>query len=97
MTVTSVKEGKCVTGHYRNGGRQCRPGYRRDSAAVPATVTTAAGALAVGCGGGCLFRFVGVAGGLFLGGALALGYRLEVDLFRWNAVELAAQQLLDRR
>src|SRR5690606_28535294 len=78
-------------------GRQCRPDYRRDSATVPATVTAVAGTLAVGCCGGCLFRFVGIAGGLLLGRALALGYRLEVDLFRWNAVELAAQQLLDRR
>src|SRR5690606_31263136 len=67
------------------------------AAVVAAAVPAVAGAFAVGgCGGG-LFGFHGIVGGLFLGAAVALGYRLEQFFLRRHALQLATQQLLDRR
>src|SRR5690606_8974607 len=67
------------------------------STTVPSAIPAVARTLAVGCRRSGLFGFVGVAGGFLLRGALKLGHGLEVDLLRWDAIELAAQQLLDRR
>src|SRR5690554_2437614 len=67
------------------------------AAVVAAAVPAVAGGFAVGgCGGG-LFGFHGIVGGLFLGAAVALGYRLEQFFLRRHALQLATQQLLDRR
>src|SRR5690606_17329994 len=67
------------------------------AAVVAAAVPAVAGAFAVGgCGGG-LFGFHGIVGGLFLGAAVALGYRLEQFFLRRHALQPATQQLLDRR
>src|SRR5690606_41250295 len=65
------------------------------AAVVAAAVPAVAGAFAVGgCGGG-LFGFHGIVGGLFLGAAVALGYRLEQFFLRRHARQLATQQVLD--
>src|SRR5690606_25138605 len=62
------------------------------AAVVAAAVPAVAGAFAVGgCGGG-LFGFHGIVGGLFLGAAVALGYRLEQFFLRRHALQLATQQ-----
>src|SRR5690606_18524744 len=56
------------------------------AAVVAAAVRAVAGAFAVGgCGGG-LFGFHGIVGGLFLGAAVALGYRLEQFFLRRHAL-----------
>src|SRR5690554_6274238 len=57
------------------------------AAVVAAAVPAVAGAFAVGgCGGG-LFGFHGIVGGLFLGAAVALGYRLEQFFLRRHALQ----------